>query len=147
MQQGLLYLLALGVGVGLVFQVGMNVTLRGVLLSPMVAALISFLVGSVALLLYILVTGAPWPARAQLGAVPLWAWFGGVLGAFYVASSIIVGPRLGAAALLALIVLGQLLASLVLDHFGWLGFAQHPLTLTRMFGAALLFGGVLLIVR
>jgi bacterial/archaeal transporter family-2 protein len=147
MQQGLLYLLALGVGVGLVFQVGMNVTLRGVLLSPTVAALISFLVGSLALLLYILVTGAPWPARAQLGAVPLWAWFGGVLGAFYVASSIIVGPRLGAAALLALIVLGQLLASLVLDHFGWLGFAQHPLTLTRMFGAALLFGGVLLIVR
>jgi bacterial/archaeal transporter family-2 protein len=147
MQQGLLYLLALGVGVGLVFQVGMNVTLRGVLLSPTVAALISFLVGSLALLLYILVTGAPWPARAQLGAVPLWAWFGGVLGAFYVASSIIVGPRLGAAALLALIVLGQLLASLVFDHFGWLGFAQHPLTLTRMFGAVLLFGGVLLIVR
>jgi bacterial/archaeal transporter family-2 protein len=147
MQQGLLYLLALGVGVGLVFQVGMNVTLRGVLLSPIVAALISFLVGSLALLLYILVTGAPWPARAQVGAVPLWAWFGGVLGAFYVASSIIVGPRLGAAALLALIVLGQLLASLVLDHFGWLGFAQHPLTLTRMFGAVLLFGGVLLIVR
>ncbi len=147
MQQGLLYLLALGVGVGLVFQVGMNVTLRGVLLSPTVAALISFLVGSLALLLYVLLTGAPWPARAQLGAVPLWAWFGGVLGAFYVASSIIVGPRLGAAALLALIVLGQLLASLVFDHFGWLGFAQHPLTLTRLFGAMLLFGGVLLIVR
>jgi transporter family-2 protein len=85
--------------------------------------------------------------RAQVAAVPLWAWFGGVLGAFYVASSIVVGPRLGAAALLALIVLGQLLASLVLDHFGWLGFPQHPLTLVRLAGAALLFGGVVLIVR
>ena len=147
MQQSLLYLLALGVGVGLVLQVGMNVTLRGALASPMVAALISFVVGSLALLLYILVTAAPWPARAQLGAVPMWAWFGGVLGAFYVASSIIVGPRLGAAALLALIVLGQLVASLVLDHFGWLGFAQHPINLARLIGAAFLFCGVLLIVR
>jgi bacterial/archaeal transporter family-2 protein len=145
--QGLLYLLALVVGVGLVVQVGMNVTLRGAITSPLVAALISFLVGSLALLLYILATRTPWPVRAQVTAVPLWAWFGGVLGAFYVASSIVVGPRLGAAALLALIVLGQLLGSLVLDHFGWLGFPQHPLTLVRLAGAALLFAGVVLIVR
>jgi bacterial/archaeal transporter family-2 protein len=70
-----------------------------------------------------------------------------VLGAFYVASSIIVGPRLGAAALLALTVFGQLAASLVVDHYGWLGFSQHPLTVMRLVGATLLFGGVLLIVR
>ncbi len=147
MQQGLLYLVALAVGVGISLQVGMNVTLRAVLMSPMVAALISFLVGSLSLLLYVLVTGAPWPARGQAGLVPLWAWFGGVMGAFYIASSIILGPRLGAAALVALVVLGQLVASLVLDHFGWLGFAQHPLTVTRTLGAVLLFCGVLLIVR
>jgi len=147
MQQGLLYLLALAVGVGISLQVGMNVTLRGVLMSPMVAALISFLVGSLSLLVYILLTGAPWPVRGQAHLVPLWAWFGGLMGAFYVASSIVLGPRLGAAALLALVVLGQLVTSLVLDHFGWLGFAQHPLTLTRTLGAALLFCGVLLIVR
>jgi transporter family-2 protein len=69
------------------------------------------------------------------------------MGALYVASSIILGPRLGAAALLALVVLGQLVTSLVLDHFGWLGFAQHPLSVTRTLGAVFLFCGVLLIVR
>jgi transporter family-2 protein len=58
-----------------------------------------------------------------------------------------VGPRLGAATLLALVVLGQLGTSLVVDHFGWLGFAHHPLTLMRLCGAVLLFGGVLLITR
>ena len=147
MSQGLFYLFALGVGVGLVFQVGMNITLRGVLASPLLAALISFLVGSLALLLFVLGSGTQWPSRAQLGTVPAWAWFGGVLGAFYVASSIVLGPRLGAAALLALIVLGQLLASLVLDHYGLFGFAQHPISLSRLLGAVLLFGGVLLIVR
>ncbi|HEY2808581.1 MAG TPA: DMT family transporter [Steroidobacteraceae bacterium] len=147
MQQGLLYFLALAVGVGISLQVGMNITLRGVLMSPMVAALVSFLVGSLALLLFVLATGAPWPARGQVHLVPLWAWFGGVMGALYVASSIILGPRLGAAALLALVVLGQLVTSLVLDHFGWLGFAQHPLSVTRTLGAVFLFCGVLLIVR
>jgi transporter family-2 protein len=145
--QSLLYLLGLGVGIGLVVQVGMNSTLRSILGSPILAALISFVVGSVALACFLGVLRTPLPERAQLASVPAWAWLGGILGAFYVASSVIVGPRLGAATLLALVVLGQLGTSLVVDHFGWLGFAQHTLTLMRLVGAALLFGGVLLITR
>lgn len=145
--QSVLYLLGLGIGVGLIVQIGMNGTLRGALGGAIVAALINFLVGSVALAAFIGVTRTPLPVRAQFAAVPAWAWLGGILGAFYVASSVIVGPRLGAATLLALVVLGQLGTSLIVDHFGWLGFAQHPLTLVRLLGAALLFGGVLLITR
>jgi transporter family-2 protein len=145
--QSLYYILGLGVGAGLVVQVGMNSTLRALLGSPIVAALISFLVGSLALAVYAGLTRTPLPLRAQLSAVPAWAWLGGVLGAFYVASSVVVGPRLGAATLLALVVLGQLGTSLLVDHFGWLGFPQHPLTVLRVLGAALLFGGVLLITR
>jgi transporter family-2 protein len=145
--QSMLYVLGLGVGIGLVVQVGMNSTLRSILGSPILAALVSFVVGSVALACFAGLLRTPLPARAQWGAVPAWAWLGGVLGAFYVASSVIVGPRLGAATLLALVVLGQLGTSLIVDHFGWLGFAQHPLTLMRVLGAALLFGGVLLITR
>jgi transporter family-2 protein len=145
--QGVFYLLGLGVGIGLVVQVGMNSTLRALLGSPIVAAFISFLVGTAALAAYLALARTPLPLRSQLGLVPAWAWLGGVLGAFYVASSVVVGPRLGAATLLALVVLGQLLTSLVVDHFGWLGFPQHPLTQARVLGALLLFGGVLLITR
>ncbi len=145
--QSVYYLLGLGVGIGLVVQVGMNSTLRHTLGSAGVAAFISFLVGSLALAGFIAVTRTPLPVRAQLLAVPAWAWLGGILGAFYVASSVIVGPKLGAATLLALVVFGQLGTSLIVDHFGWLGFAQHPLTLMRIGGAALLFAGVLLITR
>jgi transporter family-2 protein len=145
--QSLYYLLGLGVGAGLVVQVGMNSTLRSLLGSPIVAALISFLVGSLALAVYAGLARTPLPLRAQLGAVPAWAWLGGVLGAFYVASSVIVGPRLGAATLLALVVLGQLGTSLLVDHYGWLGFPHHPLNSVRVLGAVLLFGGVLLITR
>ena len=145
--QGVYYLLGLGVGIGLVVQVGMNSTLRAQLGSPIVAALISFLVGSAALALYALLMRSPLPVRSQVAAVPGWAWFGGLLGAFYVASSVVVGPRLGAATLLALVVLGQLVTSLLVDHFGWLGFPHHPLTLVRVAGALLLFAGVVLITR
>jgi transporter family-2 protein len=145
--QGLLYFVAFAAGLVLVLQVGMNSTLRAVLDSPLAAALISFVVGTLALALYMLVTRTPWPARAQLAAVPGWCWYGGVFGAFYVVTSVIVGPRLGAATLLSLIVLGQLLTSLLVDHFGWIGFPQHPVSLLRLTGAVLLFAGVLLITR
>lgn len=59
----------------------------------------------------------------------------------------LVGPRLGAAASLCLVVLGQLLAALLVDHFGWLGFPQHSISLVRVAGVALLLAGVVLITR
>ena len=142
-----LYLIAFAAGVVLIVQVGVNTMLRSALGAPVTAALVSFLVGSVALAAFLLLARTPWPARAQWLAVPWWAWFGGLLGAFYVVSTIIAGPRIGAAALLALIVLGQLVTSLLVDHFGWLGFPQHSLSALRLLGALLLFGGVLLIVH
>ncbi|GAC1459687.1 MAG: DMT family transporter [Steroidobacteraceae bacterium] len=142
-----LYALAFTAGVTLIIQVGVNAALRNALGSPLIAGLASFVVGSVAIAAFVLLTRTPWPARAQLLGVPLWAWSGGALGAFYVISTVVTGPRLGAATLLALVVLGQLVTALAVDHFGWLGFPQHPLTLVRLGGAALLFGGVLLITR
>jgi transporter family-2 protein len=145
--QSALYALAFVAGLLLTVQVGLNAALRNAFGSPGMAALANFLVGSVGLLLYVLMTRAEWPSRAVLSAPPAWAWFGGLLGAFYVASSVVVGPRLGAAALLALTVFGQLVASLVVDNYGWLGFPQQPFTLARLAGAALLLVGVVLIVR
>ena len=143
----LLYLLAFLAGMLLVLQVGINNTLRAGLGSPLSAAFASFLIGTLALAALLLATRTPWPARAALGGLPAWAWLGGGLGACYIVTVIVVGPRLGAAVLLALVVLGQLLTSLAVDHFGWLGFPQQPLTLARVGGALLLFAGVLLIAR
>ena len=72
---------------------------------------------------------------------------GGLLGAVYVASATVLGPRLGAAALLAFPQTGQMLAALLVDHYGIIGFPQSPLTPSRVLGAALLVAGVLLIMR
>ena len=66
--------------------------------------------------------------RAPISAIPWYQWTGGLFGAFYIAAAVVLAPRLGAAALIASIVAGQMIASLVLDTRGWAGFAQQPLT-------------------
>lgn len=145
--RGLAYFLGLVAGFGLTAQVAMNSQLRKFLQSPNSAALVSFLVGGLALAALVIGTRAPLPSRDTLAAVPVWAWFGGLLGAFYVASSTVVAAELGATTLLALALAGQLATALVIDHFGWLGMPVNPITLSRVAGVGLLAIGVWLIAR
>jgi transporter family-2 protein len=145
--RSLAYLLGIVSGFGLTAQVGMNSKLRTVLQNANTAALVSFLVGTAGLIVLLVVTRAPLPPRETLAAVPVWAWFGGLMGAFYVASSTVVASQLGTASLLGLALLGQLTTALVFDHFGWMGLPEHPITLTRLAGVALLGAGVWLITR
>lgn len=145
--RGLAWIMGLAAGFGLTVQVGMNAQLRKVLQSANLAALISFLVGTLALVLLVVAMRTPVPARETLAAVPVWAWFGGLLGAFYVASSTVVAAELGATMLLGLALLGQLSTALLIDHFGWLGLPENPVTASRLLGVALLAVGVWLIAR
>jgi transporter family-2 protein len=145
--RSLTWILGIVAGFGLTAQVGMNSQLRKVLQSANLAALISFTVGTIALIGLIMAMRTPLPARETLVSVPLWAWFGGLLGAFYVATSTIVAAELGATTLLGLALLGQLLTALVVDHFGWLGLPENPITWTRVAGVALLGAGVWLVSR
>lgn len=145
--RGIAWLLGLTAGFGLTVQVAMNAQLRRVLQSANTAALVSFLVGTVALIAFVIATRTELPPREALSAVPVWAWFGGMLGAFYVASSTVVAAELGATTLLALALAGQLTTALVMDHFGWLGLPVHPLTASRLAGVALLGCGVWLVAR
>src|SRR5436309_10250693 len=103
-------------------QVGVNVQLRNSLGDPITSTFASFVVGAIGLGVYALLTRAHWPSTSSFSGVPAWQWAGGLLGAVYVVSTILVGPRLGAATLLSLVVAGQMIAAMVLDHQGWLGF-------------------------
>ncbi len=143
----LAYVLGLSAGVGLTVQVGMNAQLRRTLSTANGAALVSFTVGTLALILMVLAMRTPLPSRDTLASVPWWAWFGGVLGAFYVASSTIVAVELGATALLGLALVGQLAGALIIDHYGWLGLPVNPITLTRIAGVLLLACGVWLVAK
>jgi transporter family-2 protein len=140
------HLIAVLVGAGLTIQVGMNATVRAALGSPTLAAIVNFVVGLTALTAVAIVSGARWtPGSAS--AVPSWAWFGGMLGATFVAATTVLGPRLGAAAFLVFTLAGQLAAALVADHYGAIGFPQSPVTPVKVLGAALVVAGAFLIVR
>jgi transporter family-2 protein len=112
--------------------------------NPFFAATISFGVGFAALLL-VLFTQPGALRNSSFGNAPWWVWIGGALGAFYIVMSIFLIPRIGAAALLSAVVLGQLVFSLCADHFGFFGIAQHPISLPRLTGALLVVGGVVLV--
>jgi transporter family-2 protein len=113
----------------------------------MLAAFTSFAIGTVALLLYLAAIRPALPPARELPRAPWWIWLGGIVGAGYVASSAAFGSRLGAASWLGLIVTGQVLTSIVLDHYGLVGFEPHPVTPARIAGALLLLIGVLIVLR
>ena len=138
-------LLALVAGFCLPTQAGINVQLMHLTRSSVLAAMISFAVGTASLAGYAVATRIPLPATAPLAGAPLWVWSGGCIGAFYVFSTIVLAPKIGALSMISLIMAGQLVASLILDHFGWLGYPVHPINLWRIVGVLLLVGGVALI--
>lgn len=140
------HLLAMLVGGALTVQVGMNATLARSLGSPLWASAVSFAIGLVALVGFAIVAGSR-VTTGTLGQMPAWAWLGGLLGAIYVASVTMLGPRLGGMTLVALVIAGQLAVALVVDRFGILGYPQVAVTPMRLLGAALLLVGALLVVR
>ena len=142
-----LYFAALIVGALTPVQVGINAALKASLDNPLAAGLTNFIVGGLAILLVALLTRSGVPALAAAASVPAWGWLGGLIGATFVVATLSLGPKLGAATLFVLVIAGQMLASMALDHFGLIGFPVRPINLPRIAGAMLLVAGVVLIVR
>lgn len=137
--------LAFSAGAVLPLQAGINSQLRTYTGSPLIATFFSFLVGTILLFAMTLVLRLPWPSLSVLAQAPGWAWLGGLLGAILVFLVIVLAEELGAAVMVALIITGQMIVSLVLDHYGLVGYPRHTLSPARIIGALLLLSGVFLI--
>lgn len=109
------------------------------------AAVVSFAVGTVVLVLVTLVLGTG--SFAAVRHAPLWQLSGGLVGAVFVWSTIALVPRLGAAGLLAGIIAGQLAGGVLIDRFGLLGLPQAGVSWTKALGLAMLLVGGMLVVR
>lgn len=114
--------------------------------SPVNAAFVSFAVGTAALGILAVVLQAK-PDMAVARSLPWYAWLGGLYGAVFVVAAAWGVPRLGVATTITLMVAGQLLLSLALDHFGALDVPRYPLNWGRVAGVALVLAGVLLVRR
>ncbi len=138
-------LLAMAAGIMMPVQAGVNAVLGSHLKTPFVAAFISFSIGTIALAVFCILLRVPLPAPALLSKLPLWLWTGGLMGAFFVTTTIILAPKLGAVTLLASLVAAQMAASLILDHFGLIGYPVQPISMWRVLGIAFLVIGVVLV--
>jgi transporter family-2 protein len=140
-------ILAILAGVMMPTQAAINNKLAEAVESPILSALISFAVGTIALLVYSLATGVPLGNLASAKNAPLVAWTGGLLGAFFVAATVTVVARLEVALTFSLIIAGQMLITLVIDHFGFLGVPVKEINIPRLLGVTLITVGVILIRR
>ncbi len=140
-----LILIAICVGCLPPLQAGINATLAGHHGHPLWAALTNTLVASLVLAIAVLALRIPFVELRILSAAPAWSWFGGFLGATMVLSAIIVAPKLGAAAYVTAMVVGTVTASLLIDHYGWVGFAVQHASPQRLLGSAFVVAGMLLV--
>lgn len=137
-------LLALIGGMAIASQAPINARLREIVVSPVMSALISFAIGTLALFIMYL-TGFAGPASFdRILKMPWWYWVGGVLGAFYVFTALTSVSKLGAATVVSLVIVGQLVAALAIDSFGLFGMPVIPISMQRVLGLALLIVGAYL---
>jgi transporter family-2 protein len=139
-------LLSAAAGVGLAFQAVINARLSAALGSPIWATMVQVFVGLLLLVVVVGVTRQSLPEVAGVSRLPWWMWTGGMLGAAYVLTIIVATrPINNIALMLASVIVGQTVAAMLIDHFGWFGLAVHRLTVPRAVGVVLLLLGVLLI--
>lgn len=139
------YLISILAGVAVAFQTGVNAQLRTDTNNAVLTALISFAVGSVALLILYMAFFRQSPVFPQGYNFVWWKFMGGLLGAVYVTGVVLAAPRIGAANALAFIVGGQFIMAIIIDHYGWMQLPVKPITVYRVAGIILLLAGVYLI--
>ena len=126
-------------------QGGSNAALGRALGHPLWASVASLTVSLLAVLPVLLATRANAPHLGDALQRPLWMWLGGLAGVIYITLALILTPRLGATTFIVCVVAGQMLASLLIDHYGLMGLAQRLATPGRIAGVALIFAGMIVV--
>ena len=141
-----LYGAVLIAGIANAIQPGQNSTLARSFSQPLVAGLIVGIGTALTVLVAGLVSRRlAWPTPQELSQVPWWAWGGGILGGGVVITQLLIARQVGAGVFLGLLVTAGVVTSIPLDHFGWVGFEEHPASLWRIVGGFLMVAGVALV--
>ncbi|MGP6173600.1 DMT family transporter [Corynebacterium sp. A21] len=128
-------------------QTSVNTRLRKSVGTPLLASLISFMVGTLALFLATLLTsGQPLPDFAATSGEPWWIFSGGVLGVVMLTGNILLFPRVGSVQTVILPLAGQVVMGLVIDSFGLFHSPHLSFNGTRLLGAIAVLVGALLVV-
>ena len=140
-------LIAVCAGMVLPLQAGINSSLAKHLGSAPQAGVISFLGGLLMMIVFCVLKGQNFIAPKLLAQTPPHLLIGGFLGGTMVITAIILAPKIGAVSLVASLVAGQLIFSVIIDHHGWVGFPVHSINPMRLLGVGLLISGLIVIQR
>jgi len=143
----LLVIIALLIGGLLSVQGSINSHLGAFLKHPLQAAFINFFVGTIVLFALNIVLKTEMPGTKELTKIPAYLFFGGLLGAIYVTSAVVLIPKIGVTSMLAASIAGQLIISSIIDHFGFFDIPVHPISVGRIAGIILLSTGIFFIQR
>ncbi|EKU28581.1 membrane protein [Alcaligenes sp. EGD-AK7] len=135
-------LVAVFAGSAVPFQAASNAVLGKVLGHPLWATLVSLCISAALVLPTIWLMRAPAPLTAQLAHAPWWVWTGGVGGVIYISAALILTPRMGAASFIVCVVAGQMLSSMLIDHYGLMGLTPRPVHMGRILGVLLILAGM-----
>ena len=145
----LFFLLSFMSGMSLATQVAINNKLRTFVGSPLLSSFFSFIVGSlglaVAYLIAISLKLQPVPTLSDISQTSSWMWLGGLFGSFYIFTTIVASPQIGFANMFSLVVTGQIILAVIIDHYGLLGSAIHEFNLVRGIGVLLLVVGLYIV--
>lgn len=141
----LFYLLPVLAGVAITLQSGINYQLRAALNHPVMAAFISFMVGTLALVFILLLSKQPAPPLTVYSGINWYKFTGGLFGVFVVTVTLLSVKEIGVANMFVLIIAGQLITAVCMDHFGVLGLNVSPVTLKKLLGILCLVAGAWLV--
>lgn len=143
----LLASVAIFAGILVPFQAGSNAMLGRTLGHPLWATVVSLVISLLLILPVIFALRIAVPKLSEVLQVPLWAWFGGLAGVIFITAALMLTPRLGTTGFVACVIAGQVVAALVIDHYGLLGLAIRQANLGRLVGVLVIFAGVLIVQR
>ncbi|MDX2269249.1 MAG: DMT family transporter [Bryobacter sp.] len=138
---------AFATGLIIPVQIGVNSSMGRWAGNALAGAAVNFSTGLAFLTAYFLAARPAMAPLAQWFGAPWYYWTGGLMGTLIVSSGLVIAPRIGAATFIGVLIAGQLVGSMALDHFGLLGFPVIRLSAGRILGAVLLLLGVYLIRR
>jgi transporter family-2 protein len=140
-------LFAIVVGFLIPIQPAINAQLSKLVSGPVQSSFLSFLIGFIVLFIILLCSSLPFPKVSQISSINPLLLIGGVLGVIFVFSSMWLIPKIGAAPLSIAIICGQLLMSLLIDHYGLFDLERYPLSWSRILGCAFVCIGLLLVIK
>ncbi|OOF21287.1 hypothetical protein BZJ19_16540 [Salinivibrio proteolyticus] len=140
-----LSLIAMTAGSLVPFQAGSNALLGKALGHPLWATAVSLLISIIVLTPVLFAMNVQTPKISELAAIPFWGWLGGVAGVFFITSSLVLTPKLGATAFIVCVITGQMVISSCIDHFGLMGLPVKEVNIGKLAGIVLIIAGMVVV--